>query len=141
MKTNIFLPVAVTMSLLSGTCFAQSGNGATDPKILEVYGSSWNDIKTQDPERAQQLNHLLNNRIQILDMDSASAKDKFPALASQPLFTKYVPNITAPHSFSTATFNPLIYDLKFFEYGDSGYWINGTNKVLFITGFKNSLSN
>lgn len=141
MKKNFFFPVVVTISLLTGTCFAQSGNGAVDPKILEVYGSSWNDINTQDPERAQQLTNLLQNRVQILDMDSTSAKDKFPSLASQPLFTKYVNNIVAPHSFDAATFNPLIYDLKFFENGDSGYWINGTNKVLFITGHKNSASN
>lgn len=123
---------------LAGSSYAQSnGTNQVDPRIAEIYGGSLNQILNHDSQRLTILNQLLNERIQVIDLDSATAKLKFPALDAQPIFNKYVSNLTVGGSYDPNTFNPLKYDLTFFEWGDRGYWINGTNKVLFIQGFKN----
>lgn len=116
---------------------AQNPSAAVNPKIAAIYGTHLNAIIAQDPQRLEVLNQLLNERIVIMDQDSVSAKQKFPALLSQPLFNKYVPDLTADAVYNPNTFNPLKYDLPFFTYGDAGYWINGTNKVLLIRGMRN----
>src|SRR5690606_29918882 len=126
----------------SGNIYAQSnGTNQVDARIAEVYGSSLTHILSNDDQRLTMLNQLLNERIQIIDQDSTSAKEKFPSLNAQPIFNKYVANLVVDGSYNPSTFNPLKYDLKFFEWGDLGYWINGTNKVLFIQGFKNYNTN
>lgn len=134
-KKILFLLCA---GLVTGyTLEAQTNTGAVNPKITAVYGSHLNTITSQDPQRLGLLNQLLNERIQIMELDQATAMDKFPALSNQPVFNKYVPGLTVDAVYNAATFNPLKYNLAFFNYGDVGYWIDGTNKVLMIKGMKN----
>jgi hypothetical protein len=136
-----YLLSALAISLGS-TIYAQSNSAnQVDPRIAEVYGNSLSQILAHDNQRLTVLNQLLKERIQIVDQDSASAKEKFPALYAQPIFNKYVPSLTVDAAYNAASFNPLKYDLDFFQWGDRGYWINGTNKVLFIQGFKNYNAN
>ncbi|MBL7704417.1 MAG: hypothetical protein JNM21_02605 [Taibaiella sp.] len=140
MKNRLLLFIATSLSLSTLSQAQTNGNQVIDPRIAEVYGGSLDQLLNSDPDRLKILNELLNNRIKVIELDAATAQQKFPALNSQPIFNKYVHDLTVG-PYNAATFNPLKYDLKFFEYGDSGYWINGTNKVLFITGFKNYTAN
>lgn len=123
---------------ISSQLQAQSATGSTtvNPKIAAVYGNSLDAIIAQDPQRLTILNQLLDKRIQIMDLDKVTAMNKFPALSAQPLFNKYVPGLTVEAGYNPHTFNPLKYDLPFFSYGDVGYWIDGTDKVLLIRGMK-----
>lgn len=134
--------LSVLAITLGGNIYAQSnGSNQVDSRIAEVYGSSLSQILAHDNQRLTVLNQLINERIQIIDQDSVSAKLKFPALNAQPIFNKYVPTLSIDAVYNPVTFNPLKYDLNFFEWGDRGYWINGTNKILFIQGFKNYNAN
>ncbi|RQO30765.1 hypothetical protein DBR32_08540 [Taibaiella sp. KBW10] len=139
MRKKILLFLFAGLGLF-GQAQAQSSNSTINPKIAAVYGSSLNSILAQDPQRLALLNQLLNERIQIMDLDAATAMDKFPALNNQPLFNKYVPGLSAETVYNPNTFNPLKYDLPFFNYGDVGFWINGTNKVLLIRGMRNFIN-
>ena len=136
MKKKILLLLCTTI-FVGYTTQAQTSTGSVNPKIAAVYGNQLNAVMTQDPQRLSLLNQLLNERIQIMEMDQATAMQKFPSLFSQPLFNKYAPDLTADVVYNAATFNPLKYNLSFFNYGDVGYWIDGTSKVLLIKGMKN----
>ncbi|MNS31819.1 MULTISPECIES: hypothetical protein [Edaphocola] len=139
MKKKILFLLCTGM-LAGYTMKAQTNTGAVNPKITAVYGTHVNTLMSQDPQRLTLLNQLLTDRIQIMELDQATAMDKFPALSNQPVFNKYVPGLTVDAVYNPATFNPLKYNLSFFNYGDVGYWIDGTNKVLMIRGMKNFIN-
>lgn len=132
---NLFFAI-ISVSSITTVANAQSATATIDPRISEVYGNSIQQLIANDPHKLPLLTQLLNQRIEIIEMDMTVASSKFSPLSQQPLFTKFNANLV-PDVLSTGIINPLKYDLNFFNFGDSGYWIDGTNKVLFIKGMKN----
>ncbi len=127
--------------LLMFACFAVSsvysqvsGNAnlsSVDPRIQEVFADQLQTLVHNVPNRINDLNDILNNRVKIEYMKLES-DDKFPKLSSIELFNNYNPNLTRDVTIDENNFNPLKYNFRFHARTTLVYRIDDTDKVIVI---------
>ncbi len=86
-----------------------------------------------NPEFLKDIKHLLRNRIEIYEEADVSKQKKTKLLSQVSLNKTYNSNLKRDLSFNRDTFNPLKYQLDFFEKGTYLYQIDNTNYFILVT--------
>jgi len=100
-----------------------------DTKIAEVYGTN---LPIDSPSLYLALMALLNNRISFKN-EVELAGEKYPKLSSLPLLNKNNPSLTHDTAFDRNTFNPLKYNMVFFDTKSAHiYRFDGTDILIMV---------
>lgn len=128
------------MFLFLGLCMtAQTKNDhynfqerQVDTFIKELYGDQAQKLVFSNQQRYQTLKKLIVERMQIVKQADVQGKN-YPKLSEAGMLTMYNKNIKRDNSFDKSTFNPLKYNLEFFDAsGTRVYRIDNTEYLLII---------
>ena len=127
MKKILFIATLSGLQIWTGD--AEQQLQASDPRIVEVYGSYAQQLT---PEQLAWEETKLD-RTEIRKMP-VSADEKFKKLSSCGVITKFVPTLSMEASFADPTkINPLKYSISFISNEDQIFRIDNTEYVLVIT--------
>lgn len=104
-------------------------NGNHNAKIVEIYGTA---LQSNNPELYQAFYNLLDRRI-YYKMERETLDEKYPKLSQIGLLSKNNASISHDATFDANTFNPLKYDLNFFDPKNTQiYRFDGTDYLIII---------
>jgi len=102
-------------------------------KIDEVYQSKADELVYNNDKFLKDVKHLLRNRITIYEDKNEKTQKKCKLLSEIPLSNTYNKDLKRDESFDINSFNPLKYQLAFFDKGTYVYRIDGTDYFIQIT--------
>jgi len=103
-----------------------------DTFINEVYGDQAQKLIFSNQRRYQTLRKLITERMQIVRQAELRGK-KYPKITEKGMLDMYNKNIKHDGFFNKNTFNPLKYNLEFFDIqGLRAYRIDNTEYLLII---------
>ncbi|MGH1386578.1 hypothetical protein [Kordia sp.] len=126
------------MFLFLGLCMnAQTKNDSykfkehqVDNFINEVYGDQAQKLVFSNQKRYQTLRKLIVERMQIVRQSEIRGK-KYPKITDEGMLNTYNKNLKHD-GFNKTTFNPLKYNLQFFDIAARAYRIDNTEYLLII---------
>lgn len=127
------------MFLFLGLCMtAQTKNNHYNFKghqvntfINEVYGDQAQKLVFSNQQRYQTLKKLIVERMQIVKQADVSGKN-YPKISEAGMLTMYNKNVKHDGFFNKSTFNPLKYNIQFFDRSLRVYRIDNTEYLLII---------
>ncbi|MFK7749562.1 MAG: hypothetical protein AB8B65_14295 [Kordia sp.] len=126
------------MFLFLGLCMnAQTKNETykfkehqVDNFIKEVYGDQAQKLIFSNKQRYQTLRKLIVERMKIVKQPKIRGKES-PNITAEGMLTTYNKNLKHD-GFNKATFNPLKYNIQFFDIATRAYRIDNTEYLLII---------
>lgn len=101
--------------------------------VTEVFGGETKSMVLDDAAYLNDIKNLLRNRISIQEVTEPSKQKKTKLLSQIPLNKTYNSNLTRDNNFDKGSFNPLKYQLDFFENGTYLYKVDNTNYFIQVT--------
>lgn len=100
-------------------------------RILELYGSYWEELSQHDPEREKIMMDLLENRVEI-KKEKPFKGEKYLKLSEVPLFDKYNKDLKRDKEFNPDTFNILKYKINFFTDKYEVFRVDNTDYIVIV---------
>lgn len=127
----ILLCFSVTTSYAQNdTTFSQTAVDI-DPRIREVFSDQLQTLVLNVPNRLDDLNDILQNRVKIEKL-KWEKDEKYTKLSSVKLFNKYNNNLFRDTNFIQGNFNPLKYEMNLHSRTILVYRIDNTENVVVI---------
>ena len=105
-------------------------NSKIDSYIDEVYGQYAEEL-VYNTNKYRLIKDLIRNRIEYKQQSEMPGKN-FKKLSDVPLINKYNPNLKRDLSFNPNEFNPLKYQMDFFNRYGAVYRVDNTNYLIVI---------
>lgn len=124
--------IILVLCIVSAASFAANAQLSNTDKISQVYGSFASQL---NPEQLSWINNCLS-RCQIIEAADLPQGVTTKVLSTVSLQKKFV-DVQPDATYNSQTFNPLKYNINFFNKADQYFTIDNTSKVLKVAKKEN----